>query len=70
MIRDCSLCGRPVRTDATGTYRKATGWVPQRAGGGGNQVALAVRHDEWAHGECVKREGRGISAQQDSLGDV
>jgi hypothetical protein len=66
----CALCGNPVQSDAVGVFRKTTGWAEQRgASGGANAVALPERHDQWAHGMCVKREARGVSARQPALAD-
>ncbi len=63
----CSLCGKSVDPNARGTHRLKTGWVENRAAGGGHAIRLAVEHDKWACKACVDREANHVSALQESF---
>jgi hypothetical protein len=50
----CTFCDDPVDIrPGYGGFQKATGFVPLRTVGGANAIALAERHDVYAHGYCV-----------------
>jgi hypothetical protein len=59
VIVPCHFCKQPMSTTTPGTYRKATGWIESRLGGGSNALRLPQQHDEWAHRGCIDREKRG-----------
>lgn len=52
----CEFCGKPVDLSAPGFFRRVTGWIEQRKGGGANQVKLATAADGIAHAYCVKAQ--------------
>lgn len=60
----CPLCHEPVEPGAHGTYQKLTGWAKDRKQGGTNAVRLREPLDLWAHGTCIDREARKVSAMQ------
>lgn len=50
----CWFCDRPVDTKAPrGVAQYVKGWVPNRRGGGANQVKLMEALGFWAHERCV-----------------
>ena len=62
----CALCGKQLNVRAHGVHQWTSGWVMQRAGGGGHGISCAVRERRWAHSECVERAAAG-KADQASL---
>jgi hypothetical protein len=48
----------------SGVYQHTSGWVMNRAGGGGHGVSLPERANRWAHGLCVQRAIRGVTNQR------
>jgi hypothetical protein len=64
----CALCKQEVDPDAFGTYELVTGWMQKRRQGGGNAVAVPLRHAKFAHADCVDRAGRGLLKQPDLFG--
>jgi hypothetical protein len=59
----CEFCGRDLDVRDKGVYQRTTGWVMNRAGGGGHGVSLPERANRWAHGLCVERVTLGTIAQ-------
>jgi hypothetical protein len=59
----CEFCGHDVDVRDLGVYQRTSGWVMNRAGGGGHGVSLPEREPRWAHGLCVERKTKGTLAQ-------
>ena len=49
----CALCGDVVSIVSTHTYRKVSGWVQRRQGGGTNAIRCREELHEYAHPGCV-----------------
>lgn len=64
----CDFCGKDLDVRDRGVYQRTSGWVMNRAGGGGHGVSLPERALRWAHGLCVERAVRGQTHQQDMFG--
>lgn len=62
----CEFCGNELNTQAEGIHQWTSGWVMQRAGGGGHGISLPERSNRWAHRYCVENAIRG-TAQQASM---
>ena len=58
----CHFCGRDVDVRDKGVYQRTSGWVMNRAGGGGHGISLPERAHLWAHGICVERVTNGTIA--------
>lgn len=67
-LLECPFCGQRVDPNQKGVYRKVTGWVQVRAGGGGNAVRLPSPPQAFAHRFCVDRAARGGATQPDLFG--
>lgn len=55
----CEFCDGLVDVRAPGTHQWTSGWVKQRAEGGGHAIALRVTESRWAHSVCVETKARG-----------
>lgn len=62
---NCGGCGAGVNPYQA--WQRVTGYEKRRAGGGTNHVALRQPEQAWLCDSCMRREQRGISAQQGSL---
>jgi hypothetical protein len=65
----CDTCGRALDVRDKGIYQRTTGWVMNRAGGGGHGVSVPERANRWACGVCVARMTAGTLGQRSLLGD-
>ena len=59
----CQLCGEPLDTRANGVHQWTSGWVMQRAGGGGHGISCPERADRYAHNDCVRKQAAGLLDQ-------
>jgi hypothetical protein len=60
----CEFCGLDVDVRDTGVFQHTSGWVMNRAGGGGHGVSLPERANRWGHRQCVERAVKGATHQQ------
>lgn len=65
----CWFCDRPVDPKAPkGVSQYVKGWVPNRKGGGANQVRLMESLGFWAHDVCVDEAGQTqVNRNQEQL---
>ena len=63
----CHLCGRDNIPSYAHAYRRVTGYIRDRAGGGANQLTLREETGELACDECISKAKSGISTAQRSL---
>jgi hypothetical protein len=63
----CHFCGEPVDPTETGTYRRVTGWIQLRQGGGGHAIRLTSPPESFAHSWCIDRAIRGASLQTEMV---
>lgn len=59
----CEFCGLELDVRDHGVHQFVSGWVMNRAGGGGHGVSLPKRAPRWAHAHCVDRMSKGTFAQ-------
>jgi hypothetical protein len=59
----CEFCGLDLDVRDHGVHQFTSGWVMNRAGGGGHGVSLPTRAQRWAHGRCIERQSDGTFAQ-------
>jgi hypothetical protein len=64
----CEFCQHELDTRALGVHQFTTGWVKNRAGGGGHAVSLPTRENRWAHGHCIDRLAAGRFSQEELFG--
>ena len=64
----CDFCRMDLDVRATGVYQYTSGWVMNRADGGGHGVSLPERANRWAHRLCVERAARGTLGQVSMFG--
>lgn len=64
----CEFCPHELDIRAIGVHQFTTGWVKNRAGGGGHAVALPTRENRWAHGHCIERLADGRFSQEELFG--
>ena len=62
----CEFCGDDLNITDDGVHQFTSGWVKNRASGGGHGISLAKRELRWAHGYCIDKASRGL-LQQGSL---
>lgn len=58
-IAQCALGDHELDTRTPGVYQWTSGWVMQRAGGGGHAITLPKRANSWACRTCVERAVKG-----------
>jgi len=63
----CHLCGRDNIPTYAHAYRRVTGYIKDRAGGGANQLTLRQETGELACEECIGKARSGVSVEQESL---
>lgn len=66
----CEFCQSALDVRDTGVYQRTSGWVMNRAGGGGHGVSLPERENRWAHGVCITRQTKGTFGQAALFGDA
>ena len=59
----CEFCRHELDVRDRGIYQRTSGWVMNRAGGGGHGVSLPERETRWAHGLCVEKMIKGTFDQ-------
>jgi len=59
----CEFCGHDLDVRDKGVFQLTTGWVMNRAGGGGHGVSLPERENRFAHGYCVEKMVKGTFNQ-------
>jgi len=59
----CEFCGYELDTREAGVHQYTSGWVMNRAGGGGHGISVPERANRWAHRQCVERVARGQLGQ-------
>jgi len=64
----CEFCEIELDTRAEGVHQFTSGWVMNRAGGGGHGISLPERANRWAHRQCVERATRGQTNQPSMFG--
>lgn len=64
---NCEFCGRIIDTEAFGTHQYTSGWVKNRAAGGGHAIALPHRENRFACDYCVRRRAEGYEKQESML---
>lgn len=65
--RLCAYCSCTVDSNGTQVFQRASGWLENRKRGGANTIALPIRRDEYACGECIDKLRHGISIGQGRL---
>jgi len=66
-------CGTMLDKLELGTYQYCTGWVTGNRGTGGkqgtsrNSISIPERQDRFACDDCIKRQMKGISLDQEQL---
>lgn len=59
----CVFCHRELDVRDHGIYQYTSGWVMNRAGGGGHGVSLPDRQPRWSCGSCIDQHIRGTFGQ-------
>lgn len=65
--RNCTYCLCVIDSNGTGTFQLAHGWIEHRKRGGANTIAVPIRDDTYACGECIDKLRHGISTGQARL---
>ena len=65
--RLCTYCLATIDSNGTGTFQLAHGWLENRKRGGANTIAVPIRDDIYACGECIDKLRHNISPGQARL---
>lgn len=63
----CEYCSGLIDPKSKLTFTYVSGWEKPRPKGGLNALTMMVRHDRFAHAQCVRRQMQKVSPQQPSL---
>lgn len=64
----CEFCKVELDVRDHGVFQRTSGWVMNRAGGGGHGVSLPERENRWAHRYCVESASKGLQGQSSMFG--
>lgn len=60
---DCHFCQQEIDIRREGVHQFVSGWVKNRAGGGGNAIAVPERLNRYACKLCIERLKHGTTIQ-------
>jgi hypothetical protein len=63
----CVNCQAEIDSASAGVYQWVSGWMKNRADGGGNAVALIERTKAWSCAACISKLKANVSIDQGEL---